>query len=80
VQIIVVVCRDGSRQVGIVVSHVLDVAAGSDLFEAGPGARTGSVTMLKNRVTGVVDLGSVAPLVQGEPAHDSWTPTAEVMG
>jgi two-component system chemotaxis sensor kinase CheA len=80
VQIIVVVCRDGSRQVGIVVSHVLDVAAGSDLFEAGTGARTGSVTMLKNRVTGVVDLGSVAPLVQGEPAHDSWTPTAEVMG
>ena len=34
-QIIVVVCREGNRQVGIAVSHVLDVAAGGDLFEAG---------------------------------------------
>ena len=37
-QIIVVVCREGNRQVGIAVSHVLDVAAGGDLFEAGTGA------------------------------------------
>jgi two-component system chemotaxis sensor kinase CheA len=79
-QIIVVVCRDGSRQVGIVVSNVLDVAAGSDLFEAGTGAQAGGVTMLRNRVTGVVDLGSVAPLVLGEPAHEAWAPPAEVMG
>ena len=77
-QIIVVVCLDGNRNVGIVVSHVLDVATGSDLFEAGTGAQTGGVTMLKNRVTGVVDLGSVAPLVQGEQAHESWVQTAEV--
>jgi len=34
-QIIVVVCREGNRHVGIAVSHVLDVAAGGDLFEAG---------------------------------------------
>jgi len=78
-QIIVVVCRDGDRHVGIVVSHVLDVAAGSDLFEAGTGVQTGGVTMLKERVTGVVDLGSVAPLAQGEPAHEQWAQSAEVM-
>jgi two-component system chemotaxis sensor kinase CheA len=79
-QIIVVVCRDGNRHVGIVVSHVLDVAAGSDLFEAGTGAQAGGVTMLKNRVTGVVDLGSVAPVAQGEPGHEEWSQSAEVMG
>jgi two-component system chemotaxis sensor kinase CheA len=78
-QIIVVVCRDGNRQVGIVVSHVLDVATGSDLFEAGTGVQTGGVTMLKNRVTGVVDLGSVAPLAQGDPGHEAWEQSAEVM-
>ncbi len=78
-QIIVVVCRDGGRHVGIVVSHVLDVAAGTDLFEAGTGTQAGGVTMLKNRVTGVVDLGGVAPLVQGEPAHEAWAQSAEVM-
>ena len=37
-QIMVVVCREGSRHVGIAVSHVLDVAAGGGLFEAGTGA------------------------------------------
>jgi two-component system chemotaxis sensor kinase CheA len=61
-QIIVVICREGNRQVGIAVSHVLDVAAGGDLFEAGSVQRTGGVTLLKNRVTGVVNLGAVAPL------------------
>ncbi|MGA3011125.1 MAG: chemotaxis protein CheW [Terracidiphilus sp.] len=65
-QIIVVVCREGNRHVGIAVSHVLDVAAGGDLFEAGTTQRTGGVTLLKNRVTGVVDLGAVAPLPDGE--------------
>jgi two-component system chemotaxis sensor kinase CheA len=61
-QIIVVVCREGNRQVGIAVSHVLDVAAGGELFEAGSSTRTGGVTLLKNRVTGVVDLGGVPQL------------------
>ncbi len=79
VQIIVVVCREGNRQVGIVVSHVLDVATGSDLFEAGTGVQTGGVTMLKDRVTSVVDLCSVAPLAQNEPAHEQWAQSAEVM-
>ena len=55
-QIMVVVCREGNRQVGIAVSHVLDVAAGGNLFEAGTSRRTGGVTLFKNRVTGVVDL------------------------
>ncbi len=65
-QIIVVVCREGNRHVGIAVSHVLDVAAGGDLFEAGTSQRTGGVTLLKSRVTGVVDLGGVAPLPTDE--------------
>ncbi len=38
-QIVVVICRDGDRQVGFVVSHVLDVATGADLCEAGSGHR-----------------------------------------
>jgi two-component system chemotaxis sensor kinase CheA len=74
-QIIVVVCREGNRHVGIAVSHVLDVAAGGDLFEAGTVQRTGGVTLLKNRVTGVVDLGGVAPLPAGEQASSEWSQT-----
>ncbi len=56
-QIIVVICRQGDRHVGVAVSHVLDVAAGEDLFEAGTSQRTGGVTLLKKRVTGVVESG-----------------------
>jgi two-component system chemotaxis sensor kinase CheA len=58
-QVIVVVCREGNRHIGIAVSHVLDVAAGADLVEAGTGQLTGGVTLLKNQVTGVVDLAAV---------------------
>ena len=78
-QIIVVVCREGNRHVGIAVSHVLDVAAGGDLFEAGTAQRTGGVTLLKNRVTGVVDLGGVAPLPAGEAAPAEWSQTGETV-
>lgn len=78
-QIIVVVCREGNRHVGIAVSHVLDVAAGGDLFESGTTQRTAGVTLLKNHVTGVVDLGGVAPLPAGEVAPAEWTQTAETM-
>ena len=79
-QIIVVVCREGSRHVGIAVSHVLDVAAGGDLFEAGTSQRTGGVTLLKNKVTGVVDLGVVAPLPAGEQAPEQeWNQIAEAI-
>jgi two-component system chemotaxis sensor kinase CheA len=79
-QIIVVVCREGNRHVGIAVSHVLDVAAGGDLFEAGTSQRTGGVTLLKQRVTGVVDLGGVPPLPAGEDAQMEWNQVAEAVG
>jgi two-component system chemotaxis sensor kinase CheA len=78
-KIIVVVCREGNRQVGIAVSHVLDVAGGGDLFEAGTAQRAGGVTLLKNRVTGVVDLGGVAPLPAGQDAPSEWNQTAETV-
>jgi two-component system chemotaxis sensor kinase CheA len=77
-QIIVVVCREANRHVGIAVSHVLDVAAGGDLFEAGTAQRTGGVTLLKNRVTNVVDLGVVAPLPAGE-AQPAWSEIGETV-
>ena len=75
-QIVVVVCREGQRHVGIAVSHVLDVVAGGDLFEAGTRARTGGVTLLKNRVTAVVDLSVVAPLPAVEEAPAEWEEAA----
>jgi two-component system chemotaxis sensor kinase CheA len=78
-QIIVVVCREGNRHVGIAVSHVLDVAAGGDLFQAGTAQRTGGVTLLKNRVIGVVDLGGVAPLAAGEQAPAAWNRMEETL-
>jgi two-component system chemotaxis sensor kinase CheA len=78
-QIIVVVCREGSRQVGIAVSHVLDVAAGGDLFEAGSSGRAGGVTLLKNRVTGVVELSGVPPLPVVESAPGEWGQIANPM-
>jgi two-component system chemotaxis sensor kinase CheA len=77
-QIIVVVCREGNRQVGIAVSHVLDVAAGGDLFEAGTSRPASGVTLLKNSVTSVVDLGSVAPLPVQEQVSSEWSQMTEV--
>lgn len=67
-QIVIVVCREGDRHVGIAVSHVLDVAAGSELFEAGTSRRSQGVRLLKDRVTAVVDLAQVPPLPDHEPA------------
>jgi two-component system chemotaxis sensor kinase CheA len=58
--VVVVICREGDRQVGIAVEHVLDVAAGSRVFEGGTNQVATGITLLKDRVTGVVDLGSVA--------------------
>jgi two-component system chemotaxis sensor kinase CheA len=58
--IIVVICRDGERHVGIAVSHVLDVAAGGILVEAGTRRHTAGVTLLKDRVTSLVELTEVA--------------------
>jgi two-component system chemotaxis sensor kinase CheA len=76
-KIIVVVCRGGNGHVGIAVSHVLDVASGGDLFQAGSAQRTGGVTLLKSRVTGVVDLGAVAPLPASQEAPAEWSQIAE---
>jgi two-component system, chemotaxis family, sensor kinase CheA len=60
--IIVVVCREGNRQVGIAVDSVLDVARGGDLFEAGSNLPASGLTLLRDKVTSVVDLETVAPL------------------
>ena len=68
--VVVVVCRDGNRHVGIAVSHVLDVATGGELCEAGTSVRTEGVTLLKECVTGVVDLGGIADLPSN--AGDSY--------
>jgi two-component system chemotaxis sensor kinase CheA len=76
-RIIVVVCCEGNRQVGIAVSHVLDVAAGSDLFEAGTSQHTGGVTLLKERVTGVVELAGIAPLPVVENPVGEWVEAAQ---
>jgi len=76
-QVIVVVCREANRHVGIAVSQVLDVAAGSELFEAGTTSRTGGVTLLKEKVTGVVDLGGVPPLPIEQEQSVNWNQTAE---
>ena len=60
--VIVVICREGDRHAGIAVHHVLDVAGGGKLFEAGTNQLAPGVTLLKDRVTGVVELGATAPL------------------
>ena len=79
-QIIVVVCSEGIRQVGIAVSHVLDVASAGDLFEAGGSQRAAGVTLLKHRVTGVVNLGGVAQVPAAGNVPDEWNRIAEGVG
>ncbi len=77
--IAVVVCRDGNRHVGIAVSHVLDVAAGSDLFESGTGAQTEGAILLKNRVTDVVGLGGVQAVSAPETDAEDYQALAEAV-
>ena len=72
----VVVCRQGNRQVGIAVSHVLDVAAGSELFEAGSSQRASGVTLLRDQVTSIVELGGVPPLPAAQSAESEWNAEA----
>ncbi|WP_058189439.1 chemotaxis protein CheA [Terracidiphilus gabretensis] len=76
-QVIVVVCREAGRQIGVAVSHVLDVAAGSDLIEAGTAQAASGVTLLKDRVTGIVDLGSVSMLPLPEAASEACVENAQ---
>ena len=77
--IVVVVCREGDRHVGIAVSHVLDVAAGGSLFEAGTGGLTDGVTLLRDQVTGVIDLGGVPPLAALESSPEEWNQVVEAV-
>lgn len=77
-KIIVVVCREANRHVGFLVSHVLDVAAGGELFEAGTTQRTGGVTLLRDRVTGVVDLAGIAPLPAVVSGQEEWNQMTEI--
>jgi two-component system chemotaxis sensor kinase CheA len=62
----VVVCREGARQVGLVVSRVLDVATGSSLREAGTSAAPADLVLLRDRVTGVVPLSAIPALARTE--------------
>jgi len=78
-KIVVVVCREGNRQVGIAVSHVLDVASGENLCEAGSRQLTSGVTLLKQHVTGLIDLTGIPPLPALEqPAEDAQLVAEEV--
>nr|WP_286676408.1 chemotaxis protein CheA [Paracidobacterium acidisoli] len=61
-QMTIVVCLDGRRHVGMAVSQVLDVAGGRQLEEAGTGAVATGVTLLKDRVTSVVNLARIPAL------------------
>ncbi|WP_446742248.1 chemotaxis protein CheA [Silvibacterium acidisoli] len=63
----VIVCREGTRHVGITVAHVLDVATGSALSEAGTNAVAAGVTLLRERVTEVVNLSRI-PVLPGPAA------------
>jgi two-component system chemotaxis sensor kinase CheA len=72
--IVVVVCREGRRHVGIAVSHVLDVATGAELVEAGTSLRTDGVTLLKDSVTEIVNLGGIADLPVESDVENQWNP------
>jgi two-component system, chemotaxis family, sensor kinase CheA len=76
--VIVVVCREGTRHVGIAVSRVLDVASGSELFESGTNARASGVILLKQRVTGIVQSGEIPPLPSTAESDVEWDQPAEV--
>jgi hypothetical protein len=56
------------------------VTSGGNLCEAGTGTRTEGVTLLKDRVTSVVNLGGVPPLPANEDAPQDWQQTAEALG
>jgi two-component system chemotaxis sensor kinase CheA len=61
-QTTVVVCRDGQRHVGMTVSQVLDVTGGSQLEEAGSGLVADGITLLHEKVTGIVSLANIPSL------------------
>jgi two-component system chemotaxis sensor kinase CheA len=71
-QVLIVVCREGDRQVGIAVSQVLDVAAGRDLLEAGTCQPALGMTLLKDRVTDVIAICAMNPLTAASLDHISF--------
>lgn len=76
-QMTVVVCRDGRRHVGMTVSQVLDVTGGSRLQEAGSGLAAEGITLLHEKVTGIVSLSTIPPLenvVEGVAEEFSQSP------
>ena len=77
--IIVVVCRDGNRQVGIAVSHVLDVPPAATCFDSGSSQRTDGVTLLKDHVTGIVNLAGVSSLPAADIPSSQWSEMTEVV-
>jgi two-component system chemotaxis sensor kinase CheA len=72
----VVVCRDGARHVGVAVAQVLDVATGRPLAEAGTQMAAQDVTLLKNKVTSVVNLSRI-PVLPGA-REPEWQPDESV--
>ncbi len=78
-RIIVVVCRKAGRQTGIAVSQVLDVAAGGRISQAGAGIPLEGVTLLKDRVIAVADLGGAAAPVAGNGISVEWNRAVEAL-
>jgi two-component system chemotaxis sensor kinase CheA len=78
-QTTVVVCRDGDRHVGMTVSQVLDVTGGKQLEQAGTGGVAGGITLLHDRVTGIVSLSGIPSLecVAESPAMEDFQPAEE---
>ena len=77
-QIIVVVCRESDRLVGIAVSHVLDVASGAEVFEAGTTRLAKGVTLLKERMTSVVYVAGVAAIPADVGELEEQQPAGEI--
>lgn len=77
----VVVCRDGERHVGVAVAQVLDVASGKPLTEAGTNTAAQDVTLLKEKVTSVINLGRIPVLPSAQPLQGEFVEEeAEVIG
>ncbi len=52
--LIIVICAEGARQFGVLVSRVLDIARGSALIEAGTASRAEGVILLGDRVASIL--------------------------
>ncbi|HLH33162.1 MAG TPA: chemotaxis protein CheA [Alloacidobacterium sp.] len=75
----VVVCRDRERHVGIAVAQVLDVASGRPLNEAGTHTAAQDVTLLKEKITSVIQLGRIPALPGAYPLEGEFVEEAEAI-